>query len=223
MTFSITARDPATGEFGIAISSSSPAVAARCVHLRPGTGAVASQNVTDPALGPAILDRLADGASAEESLKATLAATPFGAWRQLAVVPRSGPCAAHTGAKGLGIHAIAIGQDAVAAGNMLADDAIPRHLLAAFDAATGTLAERLLVALAAGKAAGGEAGPVHSAGLMVVGAVSWPVVDLRVDWSSHPVADLKYLWDIYAPQADDYVGRALDPARAPSFGVPGDP
>ena len=71
---------------------------------------------------------------------------------------------------------------------------------------------------------GGEAGPIHSAGLLIVREVSWPIVDLRVDWSeSDPVATLAGIWDIYSPQIDDYVRRALDPAAAPRYGVPGDP
>jgi uncharacterized Ntn-hydrolase superfamily protein len=94
----------------------------------------------------------------------------------------------------------------------------------AFEAATGHFARRLLVALRAGAAEGGEAGPVHSAGLLIVREVSWPVVDLRVDWSDHdPIHALYALWDIYAPQMEDYVRRARDPASAPSFNVPGDP
>jgi uncharacterized Ntn-hydrolase superfamily protein len=223
MTFSLTARSPDGSEFGIAISSSSPAVAARCVHLRAGVGAVASQNVTDPVLGHAILDRLSTGASAADSLRAALAATPFGDWRQLAVVPRLGPPAAHTGAEGLGIHNVAIGMDAVTAGNMLAHADVPKEMLKGFVASTGVFAERLLAGLTAGLAAGGEAGPVHSAGLVIVRNVAWPIIDLRVDWSDKPIADLKVLWNIYAPQVEAYIGRALNPAQAPSFGVAGDP
>jgi uncharacterized Ntn-hydrolase superfamily protein len=92
-----------------------------------------------------------------------------------------------------------------------------------FEAAGGHLGARLLEALRAGVERGGEAGPVHSAGLLVVRDVSWPIVDLRVDWSgSEPVAELAGLWTLYAPQIDDYVRRALDPQGAPGFGVPGD-
>jgi uncharacterized Ntn-hydrolase superfamily protein len=84
-------------------------------------------------------------------------------------------------------------------------------------------AARLLRALRAGVEAGGEAGPIHSAGLLVVRDVSWPIVDLRVDWADDdPVAELAALWERYEPQVEDYVRRALDPAAAPSFGVPGD-
>jgi uncharacterized Ntn-hydrolase superfamily protein len=95
-------------------------------------------------------------------------------------------------------------------------------MIAAFEAASGHLGTRLLQALRAGAAHGGEAGPIHSAGLLIVREVAWPIVDLRVDWSdADPVAALGALWDIYAPQIDDYVQRALDPAHAPVFGVAG--
>jgi uncharacterized Ntn-hydrolase superfamily protein len=221
MTFSITARD-ATG-FGIAISSSSPAVAARCVHLRPGVGAVASQNVTDPGLGLAVLNRLEADVSAPHALAVALAGTRFGAWRQVAVVGRRGDPAIHTGAKGLGITGAALGTDAVAAGNLLASADVPTAMLRAFDNAKGVLAERLLAGLSAGLAAGGEAGPVYSAGVAVVRDVAWPIVDLRVDWSNDPVGDLRDLWKRYEPQVEDYLNRARDPQSAPSFGVPGDP
>ena len=97
-------------------------------------------------------------------------------------------------------------------------------MVSAFESADGHLGARLLRALRAGAERGGEAGPVHSAGVLVVGEVSWPIVDLRVDWIDHdPLSALAAAWDIYAPQIDDYVRRALDPAAAPSFGVPGNP
>ncbi len=97
-------------------------------------------------------------------------------------------------------------------------------MVRAFEAAEGPLAERLLQAMAAAVEAGGEAGPIHSAGLLVVDRVSWPVVDLRVDWhETDPVGALAALHALYAPQADAYVTRALNPEAAPSFGVAGDP
>lgn len=88
----------------------------------------------------------------------------------------------------------------------------------------GSVAERLLGALAAGRDTGGEAGPVHSAGILLVRDVDWPTVDLRIDWTEgDPVAELESLYRLYAPQAEDYVRRALDPSQARGFGVPGDP
>jgi uncharacterized Ntn-hydrolase superfamily protein len=95
-------------------------------------------------------------------------------------------------------------------------------MMKVFEASDGSLPERLLAALAAGLKAGGEAGPVHSAGLQVVREVEWPIADLRVDWSESPISDLQNLWAVYRPQMEDYVRRALDPSVAPSFGVPGD-
>ncbi len=86
MTFSIAARCVETRMFGVAIASSSPAVAARCAHARSGTGAVATQNITDPALGPRILDLLARGRGADGALHEALSCTPFGDYRQLIVV-----------------------------------------------------------------------------------------------------------------------------------------
>ena len=71
--------------------------------------------------------------------------------------------------------------------------------------------------------AGGEAGPIHSAGMKLVREVAWPVADLRVDWTEgDPIAELAALWKLYAPQLDAYVTRAIDPRQAPSYGVPGD-
>jgi uncharacterized Ntn-hydrolase superfamily protein len=95
-------------------------------------------------------------------------------------------------------------------------------MLSAFVGSTGTLGGRLLVAMRAGLAAGGEEGPVHSSGLLIVRDVSWPVANLRVDWSdADPIADLERLWALYEPQLEAYVTRAIDPRTAPSFGVPG--
>lgn len=222
MTFSIVARLPAAQMLGIAIASSSPAVAARCAHARAGVGVVATQNITDPSLGPQILDALAAGESASSALDHCLAATRFAGYRQLLVLGRDAAPVAHSGAHALGIAASAIGADAAAAGNLLARADVPAAMIAAFGAAGGHLGARLLRALAAAVACGGEAGPIHSAGLLIVGKVSWPIVDLRVDWSeADPVAALGGLWDIYAPQIDDYVRRAIDPIHAPGFGVPG--
>jgi len=111
----------------------------------------------------------------------------------------------------------------VAAGNLLRDAEIPAKMVAAFQRAQGHLGDRLLTAMEAALAAGGEEGPVHSAGLLIVRDVPWPIADLRVDWTDgDPIAELRRLWSIYQPQLEDYVTRALNPTAAPSFGVPGD-
>ncbi|MET9148061.1 MULTISPECIES: DUF1028 domain-containing protein [unclassified Streptomyces] len=223
MTMSLVVRD---GErFGIVASSSSPAVAARVTHLRPGVGAATSQNITDPTLGTSLLDGLADHGDAERALAGVTGAARNAKtieYRQLTVLGRSGPGFAHSGARTLGTYASATADGAVAAGNMLCGEHIPGVLLDAYAAASGELEERLLAALRAAVAAGGEEGPVHSAGLAVVADVDWRVTDLRVDWADDPVDRLGELLDVWLPQRDDYVRRGLDPASAPSYGVPGD-
>ncbi len=222
MTFSIAARCAETGMFGIAIASSSPAVAARCSHAQAGAGVIASQNITDPNLGISGLEILATRATAEEALGRLVASTPFAAFRQLAIVDSLGGVAGHSGERTLGIHAMAKGNGCIAAGNLLANTGVPQRMVDAFEASAGSLPSRLLRALAAGLAAGGEAGPVRSAGLKVVRDVAWPIVDLRVDWQDRPIEALRDVWVVYEPQMEDYVRRALDPNAAPSFGVPGD-
>lgn len=224
MTFSIAARCSRTGAFGIAISSSSPAVAARCAHARTGVGVVATQNITDPRLGPQGLDLMGAGASAQLALERLRAAAPHIEFRQLALVDRGGGTAVFSGARTLGRHHAVTAPDAVAAGNLLADAAVPERMLAAFlDRSADDLADRLLAALQAGLLAGGEEGTVHSAGLTVVREVAWPIVDLRIDWHDRdPIGALAAAWDIYKPQLEAYVQRALDPSAAPSYGVPGD-
>lgn len=222
MTFSISARCPETGMFGIAISSSSPAVAARCSHVQAGAGVVASQNITDPRLGLRGLELLAAGSSAREVLAALIASTEFADFRQLAIVDRNGETSGFSGTGALGLHAIAEGSQCVAAGNMLADLSVPTVMAKTFDASTATFPARLLAALKAGLDAGGEAGPVYSAGIKVVRDVAWPIVDLRVDWAEQPIEKLHDIWAIYQPQVEDYVRRAMAPGEAPSFGVPGD-
>jgi uncharacterized Ntn-hydrolase superfamily protein len=223
MTFSLVVRDG--GRFGIAVSSSSPAVAARVAHLRPGVGAAASQNITDPTLGHDLLDGLAEHGDPERALAAVtddVRHEKTVQYRQLTVLGRTGPGFAFSGAHTLGTYATATMDGAVAAGNMLAGTHVPGVLLDAFAAAAGELEERLVVAMRAALDAGGEEGPVHSAGLAVVADAGWRVTDLRVDWADDPIDRLAELVGVWVPQRDDYVRRGLDPASAPSYGVPGD-
>ena len=223
MTFSIVGRCSDTGQLGIAISSSSIAVGARCPWLRAGVGAVASQNVTLPALGPQILDLLEAGHEPAAALDQALARNGYSQYRQVAVLDGQGRSALFSGSQALGVHNALAGEQCVAAGNLLASAAVIEALVSAFEQSPGQLAERLLAAMQAAMSAGGEAGPVHSAALKVVGDLTWPMVDLRVDWAEQdPIGELDKLWQAYAPQMQDYLTRALDPTAAPSYGVPGD-
>lgn len=222
MTFSIVARCAQTGMFGVAVASSSPAVAARCAYAGAGVGAVASQNVTDPTLGPRGLDLMGSGASAPEAI-AILARSAHAAYRQVLAVDAMGRSAVHSGDKALGTVGYAHAENVACGGNLLASPDVPRAMVEAFSASTGPLGDRLIASMQAGLKAGGEAGPIHSAGFKLVREVSWPVADLRCDWTEAcPITELSALWDIYKPQLDAYVTRALNPTEAPSYGVPGD-
>ncbi|WP_455595638.1 DUF1028 domain-containing protein [Acinetobacter pecorum] len=222
MTFSIIARCHKTGQFGGAISSSSPAVAARCIQARAGVGVATSQNITDPHLANILLDMIKYDLAPEESIVELVKNTEFIEYRQLSVINSDEKPAAFSGKNTLGVYSQCIGEHAVGAGNLLANETIPKVMVDVFHQAEGSLAERLLSALQAGLAAGGEAGPVHSAGLLVVDKLEWPIVNLRVDWSETPIEDLYQLWKVYEPQVEDYVIRALNPSGSPSYGVAGD-
>jgi len=223
MTFSIAARCAVTGGFGVAVASSSPAVAARCAYARAGVGAVATQNITDPRLGPSGLDLMAAGVPAEDALTQLRQTAPDIEYRQLALIDGQGRGACFSGAQCLGVHATAVGRDVVSAGNLLSHDGVPAAIIATFaDTAGQDLGDRIIHAMQAGLDAGGEAGPIRSAGLILVDKVSWAVADLRVDWHDRPIAELASLWRLWQPQAADYVTRALNPGGAPSYGVPGD-
>lgn len=209
--------------FGVAISSSSPAVAARCSYARAGAGAVASQNVTDPALGPLALDLMQAGKSAVEAIAEVKRQGRFIEYRQVLAVDAEGRTAIHSGPNALGTWAEAQGQDVASGGNLLDNDQVPAEVVKAFETTPGHLGDRLIAAMRAGLSAGGEAGPVHSAGMMIVHEQPWPLADLRCDWTEDcPIEAIAAAWDIYKPQMEAYVQRALDPRAAPSYGVPGD-
>jgi uncharacterized Ntn-hydrolase superfamily protein len=223
MTLSIAAWDHDSDQLGAAIASSSISVAARCLHWRSGVGIALSQNITDPRLGPRLLSLLADGVDVHAALEAVKCSTAHIAYRQLGLVDNAGNTALYTGGAVLGCFAAAEGRHCVAAGNLLADDGVPESMIRAFEQSSGSLGSRLLGALQAGADAGGEAGPLHSAGLLIGGQPGWPLAELRIDWSEDPLPAMHEGWAVYEPQIDDYVMRAYDPVEAPSYGVPGDP
>ncbi len=214
MTLSLAGRCERTGAVGAVIASASMAVAARCVAVRAGVGAVCSQSTTDPRLRGALLDAMAGGLSAPDAV-AGVALTPDIAYRQLVAVDAAGGSACYSGDLALGRAADVRAAGAAAAGNLLADRVVPAAMVAAFaDRADESLGDRLIAALRAGLAAGGEVSPVRSAGMLIAESAPWPVTDLRVDWDDDPVGQLAGLWQTWRPQAESYVLRALRPAEA---------
>lgn len=224
MTFSIAGHCNRTNAFGVAITTSSIAVGARCPHARAGVGAVATQNITDPQLGPLLLDLMESGLSAKAAMEAVIKDRPDIAYRQLTAVDKHGVSASWSGTHILGTHGVSEAPHCVGAGNLLKTATLPRAMTDAFEHNSGVfLAERLLLALEAGLATGGEEGPVHSAALLVYHEQAFPLVSLRVDWDdSDPVRALRSLWQAYAPQMNDYLQRAVNPSNAKRYGVPGD-
>lgn len=224
MTFSISGFCQKTDMVGVAITTSSICVASRCPWVRARVGAAVTQNVTDPSLGNLMLDYLEQGLNAQQSIDKVVKDRQFINYRQLALMDSKGNSAGYTGSETLGANAISQGSDCIAVGNLLNSVEVIQAMVDSFSNNVNLhLAERLLVALQAGLDAGGEEGPVHSAGLKVSHQHSWPLVDLRVDWADDgPVSELVKLWRAYEPQMKDYNSRAIDPSQAPSYGVPGD-
>lgn len=219
MTYSIAGRCARTGMFGMTITTSSIAVGSRCCFARPGVGAVLTQHRTDPRLGSMGLDLLAAGATAPDTVKALVAATPHHAWRQLAAIDAKGRTAHFSGAHITSIHAGAEGKDCVAIGNIIRNTEVPAAMVRAFEAdPAAPLARRLIDALQAGYDAGGEFKAVSSGAVYVVHRERFPYVDLRVDDHAQPIRELDRLWRMYEPLAEDYVTRAVDPDSAPGWG-----
>jgi uncharacterized Ntn-hydrolase superfamily protein len=217
MTFSIAAFCPRTRELGCALATSSMAAGGRVPFVAPGVGVVLSQARSDPRLGLLGLKRLEGGCSARETLADMIASTPHSAWRQLGVVDREGRVAEFTGSECAPAKGARVGDGAVAMGNGLANDAVIGAMLRGFEAAPEKpLADRLLIALEHGLLAGGEPDPLRSAAIKVAQpGVPVPFIDLRVDLSEAPIAELKRLWALWAPMVEGYVRRCLDPANAP--------
>ena len=223
MTFSLVARCKETGMLGTAVTSSSPAVAARCSYTRSNVGAVSTQNVTDPSLGKKSLDFLETGLTSIQVVEKIKSTNKHLEYRQLLIIDSKGNTAIHSGNNSLGIWSEAIGDNVISAGNLLANKEVTKVIVSVFEQNKGHLADRMLAGLKAGLDAGGEEGPIHSAGIKISHQVSWPIIDLRCDWTEDcPITKLFEIWKVYKPQVDDYLQRAMDPIGAPSYGVPGD-
>ncbi len=188
MTFSIVARDSQTGELGVATATAGPAVGALVPHVQAAQAAMATQAMTNPYLA---VDTLAaiPVANAEQALHAALAQDPESERRQAIVIDAQGHIGAWTGARCEDFAGHVVGEDVAVAGNILAGRAVLDAMLEAVSG-PGDLTERLFAALKAGHRAGGDKRGINSAALKVVRNQAYPEVDLRVDWSSDPIADM---------------------------------
>jgi uncharacterized Ntn-hydrolase superfamily protein len=212
MTFSLAGRCARTGMLGAVVTTSSIAVGSRCMYAAAGVGAALTQHTTDPRLGPLMLDQLRRGYTAEQAIAAAVGGTPRSDWRQLAVIDAQGHGASFSGTSVKPERAEAHGRDCVALANIVRSAAIPAAMVKAFEAHPGApLAARLIDALAAGEAAGGEFKPLVSAGLIVAYRETFPYVDLRVDSDPDPIGTLRRLWQEYEPMAELFVARAVHP------------
>ncbi len=217
MTFSIAGRCARTGMLGAVVTTSSMAVGGRCAYAKAGVGAVLTQHRTDPRLGPRMIDHLAAGEQPEAMMRALEDSDANLRWRQLAAIAADGRAAFFNGSKIISVAKGRVGRDCVAIGNILRTTDVVDAMVESFEGNEAeTLAERLVRAIEAGLAAGGELKQVKSAGLLVVHRESFPYVDLRVDLSAQPLAELRFLWELYRPEAETYVVRAVEPDKAPT-------
>jgi len=208
-TYSIVARDPESGELGAAVQSHWFAVGSLCTWARPGIGAVATQSVVEPGHGPAALDRMERGEAAAQALAGVLAADPLAAVRQVGAIGAQGEPAVHTGARCIPEAGHHTGPHWSCQANMMARSTVPAAMSAAFAAATGDLAERLMSALEGAEAEGGDVRGRQSAALLVVPAEGEPWqarIDLRVEDHADPLAELARL--LALQRAYELAGRA---------------
>lgn len=213
MTFSITARCPRTGDFGVAVTTCWFAVGSLCPAVRAGVGAVASQSFVNPALKGACLDRLANGLAPETALAEALAEDPSPEIRQVGLIGVRGRGAAHTGTGCDSVCGHLIETDAVIAGNMLAPGGVLDAVAAAWRAnAELALAERMLGALEAGQESGGDKRGRQSAALLVGNAFPMLQLDLRVDDHLDPLIELRRLFTLYREKYEP-IYRAMPTAE----------
>jgi uncharacterized Ntn-hydrolase superfamily protein len=215
-TYSIVARDPTTGELGVAVQSHWFAVGPIVPWVRPGVGAVATQSIAEPAYGPHALDRVeANGVGARATLDALLAEDELSRFRQVAIVDAHGEVATHTGKGCIAYAGHQAGAQFSAQANMMASPDVWPAMAAAFEAASGPLARRLLAALYAAESSGGDARGRQSSALVVAPAEGEPwqrTVDVRVDDHPEPLRELERLLDLadayaIASEGDELVGQ----------------
>jgi uncharacterized Ntn-hydrolase superfamily protein len=224
VAFTIIARDRETGALGIGIASYSLAAGGNCLFLRQGAGAVASQAYTNPELGPMALEMLAEGMEPQAVL-VRLARTDQDhySYRQVGIVSPDGEVAVHNGRHIQGWAGHIAGHGFAVIGNVLTSEAVVQAMANTYEAGGDSeFAERLLLAVEAGRRAGGQMGGIgtqlseRSAALVVHGSGRAPELDLRVDAHDSAVEELRRVFGEYAPFAPYYEWRQRDPANAPN-------
>lgn len=218
MTWSIVAHDVASGAFAVAVTTCNLAVGAACPFLRTAVGAVSTQSMSNRYLGPVVLEGLARGLSPQLALDSALAGDEGRGLRQIHVVDRHGAVAAHTGANCVEWCGSVAGDGFSVAGNMLANGEVAAATAEVFATRTDlALPERLMAALHAGQAAGGDRRGRQSAALMVTTTEDFPDINLRVDDHGEPLVELSRLLALWRVQAEP--GQAGRPSRANPAGV----
>ncbi len=212
MTFAIAARCAETGRLGVAISTRSIAVSSRCPFIAPGLGLVVTMQRTDPRLGPLGLKLLGLGYSAKKTLDEIAASDPGIEHRQVCVIDRDGNAAARTGNKHRVWSGAIVEKNLVPMGNNLTSEKTAADMRDAWHATKGRLLEeRLLIALEAGRDAGGQNGGQHSAGLHSYDREIYAYVDLRVDEHAEPIAELRRIYEAQKSLLPYYYGRPAQP------------
>lgn len=220
-TYSIVARCPSTGLLGVAVATAVPAVGAICPFIRPGVGAASTQSWTNPYLAIDVLERIGAGDAAGAALDHVIAADPQRKIRQIGVVDASGRAAAWTGPDCTPWFGQIVGEGFSVQGNMLTGPAVIDSMAAAFtDAADQALDERLMRALEAADAAGGDKRGKQSAALRVQGTETYPLIDARVDDHPQPVLELRRVLEIIRLQTLPFV-QGMPRRDGPAGDAPG--
>jgi uncharacterized Ntn-hydrolase superfamily protein len=195
MTWSIIARDGASGAFGVAVATRFFAAGALCPHAESGVGALSTQALVNPHYGQHGLDLLRAGVPAPEVVQRVIAPDAGREQRQLHVIDAAGRIGQHTGAQCIEWCGALVGDGYSVAGNMLANERVIRETARAYESSRRPFAERLIAALEAGEAAGGDKRGRQSAALLIHSTEAYPELDLRVDDHAEPLVELRRLYD----------------------------
>ena len=220
MTFSIVAHCPRTGQLGVAVSTAVPAVGSMCPYVKPGVGAVSTQSWVNPYLAIEALRLMEWGEPGPAALHAVLARDEARDVRQIGVVDARGRAASWSGAQCTDWFGHVVDDHFAVQGNMLVGEATVSSMAAAYrEAVTRDLVERLLLAMEAGQAAGGDKRGRQSASLIVYAEEDYALLDLRVDEHPDPVAELRRIQDIARLQLMPFVA-GMPKKRGAAVGAP---